>query len=37
MKKYFLERVSNITHSYGVNLAGWEDGFIEGNGIRKVS
>ena len=33
MKKYFLERVSNITHSYGVNLAGWEDGFIEGNGI----
>jgi hexosaminidase len=33
MKKLFAERVSNLTHTYGLNLLGWEDGFNKGNGI----
>lgn len=33
MKKLFAERVSNLTHTYELNLLGWEDGFNKGNGI----
>jgi hexosaminidase len=33
MTKYFLQRVSKITQTNGLNLQGWEDGLIDGNGI----
>jgi len=28
LKKYFVERVANITHTYGLNLGAWEDGVM---------
>jgi hexosaminidase len=33
MTKYFLQRVSKITQTNGLNLQGWEDGLIDENGI----
>lgn len=33
LKRIFTERVANITLKYGLNLAGWEDGFVVGNGL----
>jgi hexosaminidase len=32
-KRIFTERVANITLKYSLNLAGWEDGFIIGDGL----
>ena len=28
-KRYFVFRVADIAHSYGLDLAGWEDGFMD--------
>lgn len=33
LKKYFTEKVANITYGFGLNMAGWEDGFNAGNGM----
>lgn len=33
LKRIFTERVANITLKYGLNLAGWEDGFVVGDGL----
>ncbi|XP_061190127.1 uncharacterized protein LOC133197995 [Saccostrea echinata] len=33
LKEYFVHRVSNITNRLGLNIAGWEDGFLGYNGM----
>lgn len=33
LKKYYVHRVANISHRLGLNLAGWEDGFVDEKGI----
>ena len=31
LKKYFVERVANLTAERGLGLRGWEDGFMDGD------
>ena len=33
LKDYFVQRVANITSSYSLQLAGWEDGLMDVKGI----
>ena len=33
LKDYFVERVANITASYSLELAGWEDGLMDDNNV----
>ena len=30
---YFVERVANLTAARGLEMRGWEDGFMDGDGI----
>ena len=33
LKEYFTQRVANITSNYSLQLAGWEDGFMDVNNV----
>lgn len=33
LREYYVHRVANISHRLGLNLAGWEDGFLDKKGI----
>ena len=33
LKMYFVERVANLTATRGLEMRGWEDGFMDGDDI----